>query len=396
MPAPRQLLILGVAAAAVIALFLGVPVLRKAFAPKPPPPAAAPPPGTFIATDQQMATLKFAVVRPMAFQAADHTDGKIAVDDERTTPVFSPYSGRVTRIFAKLGDRVAAGTPLFAVNASEFIQGQSDLANAMAQVRLTQAAEVRQHELYKSNGAALKDWQQSQADLATAQTALTAAANRLKILGQSEAQIAALERRPLDKVMSTDTVVASPIAGVVTQKSIGVGENIGSLAVNGRAPASMTVSDLSTVWLVGNLRAVDAPKARLGQTVQVQVDAFPGRVFTGRVNYISPTVDPVTRRVTVRAEIANTGGELKPEMFASFNLITGAPAEAVGVPADAVVFEGETARVWIVIGRRALGLRTVAVGRTQNGVIEVLSGLTAGDKVVTSGSLFIDRAAQGD
>ncbi len=396
MPRQRQIVIVVVIAAVLLGLFFGVPLLQKALTPKPPPPPAAPPPGTFVATDEQWATLKFATVQSMAFQAADETDGKIAANDEHTTPVFSPYSGRVTRIFVKPGDTVHAGTPLFAVNASEFVQGQADLATAAAQVKLTQAAEERQHELYKANGAAQKDWQQSQADLAAAQVSLAAARNRLRVLGQSDAQIAALENRPLSKGIAPDTVVASPIAGVVIQKTIGVGQNIGSVAVNGSAPAAMTVSNLATVWLVGNLREADAPKARLGQHVQVHVEAFPDQVFSGLVNYVSPTVDPVSRRVTVRAEIANPGGALKPEMFASFSLLTAPDSQAVGVPAEAVLFEGDAARVWVAGAGRTLALREIHAGRTQGGMIEVLSGLTAGERVVTSGSVFIDRAAQGD
>jgi cobalt-zinc-cadmium efflux system membrane fusion protein len=212
----------------------------------------------------------------------------------------------------------------------------------------------------------------------------------------SDAQIEALEARPLAKGMAPDSVVVSPIAGVVTQRSIGPGQNIASISLNGGGAPAMTVSNLSTVWLVGNLREDEAPKARLGQTVQVHVQALPDRVFTGRVSYVAPTVDPVSRRVIVRAEVANPGGILKPEMFASFELLTGADSEAIGVPAEAVVFEGDKARVWVVAGRNLLALKEIQAGRAQDGMIEAVSGLAAGDKVVTSGSLFIDRAAQGD
>jgi cobalt-zinc-cadmium efflux system membrane fusion protein len=100
--------------------------------------------------------------------------------------------------------------------------------------------------------------------------------------------------------------------------------------------------------------------------------------------------------VTVRAEIANPGGALKPEMFASFSLLTAPDSQAVGVPAEAVLFEGDAARVWVAGAGRTLALREIHAGRTQGGMIEVLSGLTAGERVVTSGSVFIDRAAQGD
>jgi cobalt-zinc-cadmium efflux system membrane fusion protein len=291
---------------------------------------------------------------------------------------------------------VAAGAPLFAMDAAEFVQAQSDLVTAAAQVKLTQAAQARQQALFKENGAALKDVQQSESDFATAEIALAAARNRLRVLGKSAGEVAEVERGVADRGMAAETIVKAPIAGVITQKSVGVGQNLASLANNGGGTPAYSISDLSTVWLVGNLREADAPHARVGQAAEVRVDALPGKVFAAKVDYVSPLVDPATRRVTVRAQVANPGGELMPEMFATFDLITGAAASAIGVPEQAVIYEGDAARVWVSRGGRLLELRTVKTGQTVGGMVEVLSGLSAGETVVTSGSLFIDRAAKGD
>ena len=392
----RQIMLLVVAGVVAIAVVLGFPLLKLLLGPKPAPEPAAAPAGSFYATKEQWAGLKFAAAQTMGFTTGAETDGKIAASDERTTQVFSPLSGHVSRILVKLGDHVRRGQPLFAVNASEVAQGQQDLATALAQVKQTKAAEARQQALYKSNGAALKDVQQSETDLATAEAQLASARNRLKILGLGDTQIAHIESQGPTGASGAEAVIVSPIDGVVTQKSIGLGENIGSVSVNGSAPPAMTVSDLSDVWLVGDLREADAPKARRGQKVEVRVEALPGKVFTGTVNFVSPSVDPTSRRVTVRADIANLGGELMPEMFATFDLVTGPDQEAVGVPADAVVFEGETAHVWVAGANRTLALRQIVAGRAQSGMIEAVSGLKPGETVVTSGALFIDRAVQGD
>jgi cobalt-zinc-cadmium efflux system membrane fusion protein len=331
----------------------------------------------------------------MEFLPSDSTEGKIATDDNRTTAVYSPYTGRITRVMAKVGDRVRAGQPLFAIDAAEFVQGQSDLLTAAAQVRQTRAALDRLEILAKENGAALKDVQQAQTDYATAQAALQAARNRLRVLGMSAESVAAAETAATSHGIVADTVVVSPIAGVVTQRSVGVGQNIASLASNGGATPQFTVSDLSQVWLVGNLREADAPAARVGEAVDVRVGALPGKVFRAKVDFVSPTVDPATHRLTVRASMPNPGGELLPEMYATFDLITGASEQAVGVPAEAVLYDGDTARVWVARSGRVLGLRTIRTGRTHEGMVEVLSGLSAGERVVTSGSLFIDRASKG-
>jgi cobalt-zinc-cadmium efflux system membrane fusion protein len=392
----RQLAVVAIAAVLVVGLFFLIPAVGHLLAPKPPPPAAAAPPGTFQATTEEWAALGTATVQTMAFSPVDETDGKIAANDNRTTLVFSPYTGRVTRVIAKVGDRVHAGSPLFAIDASEFVQGQSDLVTAAAQVRLTKAAEARQEALYKDNGTALKDLQQSQADLATAEIGLAAARNRLRVLGRSAAEVSALERGVAEHGMSSETIVAAPIGGVVTQRSVGVGENLASVANNGGSTPAYSISDLSTVWLVGNLREADAPHARLGQAVQVRVNAVPDRVYAAKLNYIASAVDPITRRVTVRAEIPNPGGALLPEMFASFSLVTGAATSAVGVPEQAVVYEADTARVWVAKANHLLELRQIKTGQTTGGMVEALSGLAPGERVVTNGSLFIDRASKGD
>jgi membrane fusion protein, heavy metal efflux system len=395
LPRSRQITIVVIAAGAAAALLFGLPLVAKLFAPPPPPPEAQPAPGTFRPTAQQLATLKMVTVGATGFTPGLVTEGKVATNDDHTTQVFSPYSGRVTRVMAEAGETVRAGQPLFAIQASEFIQAQNDLVAAHAQLKIAEAAEQRQHELYKINGAALKDWLQSQADLVNAQTALGAVRGRLKILGQSDAQVAALEKRGQGAPLTADTVVASPLSGVVLQRLVGPGQNLGSVTNGGSNPA-FQVSDLSSVWLVGQLREVDAPKARVGQSVEVRVQALPGRVFTGKLSYVAPSVDPATRRVTVRATVVNPDRILKPEMFADFTLLTGGASSVVAAPEDAVIYEADTARVWVARPDGLLELRQIKTGMTQNGLVEVVSGLAAGERIVTSGALFIDRAAKND
>jgi cobalt-zinc-cadmium efflux system membrane fusion protein len=394
LPLRTQFGLLGAVALAAILLLFGLPLLAHSFERRPPPPPPVTP-GSFVATEQQWRTLQFAAVGLHDFRSQTETEGRIATNDDRSTQVYSPFSGRITRVLVRAGEAVRAGQPLFAVSASEFVQAQADLATALAQVRLTRANEARQSDLVSANGAAVRDWQQSQADLAAAEANLGAVKNRLRVMGEGEAQIAAVERSGAPPRGVPETIVRSPIAGVVTQRSVGVGQNIGSVTNGGTNPA-FVVSDLATVWLEGDMRAEDAEAARVGQAVEVRTPALPGRVFAATVDFVSPTVDPNTHRVAVRATIANPGGLLRPQTFASFRLFTDGGAKTVGAPEAAVIFEGETARVWVVHGGRALELRQVRAGLTQGGLVQILAGLKPGDRLVTSGSLFIDRAAQGE
>jgi cobalt-zinc-cadmium efflux system membrane fusion protein len=336
------------------------------------------------------------------------TEGSIAIDDDLTTPVFSPYSGRVIKLIAKLGDVVEPGAPLFAIQASEFVQAQNDLITALAnlqtarsQLAQAQTNEKRAHELYLAQGGALKDWQQAQTDLVTAQNtirsdeiALHAVRSRLRILGKNDAEIASLEAQPTQK-LNPEATVQAPIGGTITQRQIGVGQYINSEAGGATNPV-YTISDLSTVYLIANVREADAPLMHVGDPVEVRVLAYPDRVFKAKISWIAASIDPNTRRLSVRADVENPDGALKPGMFASFSIITGSTTTAPAVPQSAIVYEGDATRVWVAGDDGTIAARSIRIGQIANGMVEVLDGLSQGEKVVTSGALFIDRAASGD
>jgi len=154
------------------------------------------------------------------------------------------------------------------------------------------------------------------------------------------------------------------------------------------------IGDLTKVWLVANAREESAPLLHTGDPVQVSVLAFPGRTFSARLTYVAASIDPNTHRLPVRAEVENSNGDLKPEMLASFRIVVGQDAVAPAVPANALVQEGSTAHVWVALpAAKALEIRQVKIGRTRDGMVEVVDGLKAGESVVTSGAVFIDRAA---
>ena len=351
------------------------------------PPAEAPsPPGTFRATAQQLKTLTIESVALHGFVSEELTEGKIAVNGDRATPVFSPYSGRVTRVIAGLGDTVKQGAPLATVDATEFVQAQNDLKSAAAQVKLARINETRKHALYDAKGGSLQDWQQAQADLTAATTALSAVRNRLRILGQSDAQIAGLEAA--GSIDPTATISA-PIAGAVVDRQVGPGQYLQA----GAGTPVFTIADPSSVWLLANVREADSALVHLGQPVEVRVLAYPKRWFKARVTYVAALLDPVTHRLPVRAEIDNRDGALKPEMFANFRILTGDIAQSPAVPEAAVVYEGSAAHVWVVAGDGLLAYRAIRTGRNDAGLVEVLDGLKPGERIVTKGGLFIDQVA---
>jgi cobalt-zinc-cadmium efflux system membrane fusion protein len=388
-PALRRTLLLVVLAVA--ALFAWRAFAQRSQQPPPEAPAK-PAAGIFHPTKEQWAALNVAEVQALSFRSHFSTDGNIAFNEDALTPVFSPYSGRVSRLFAKLGDVVKKGAPLMAVDAAEFVQGQSDVAAAKAGLELARATEKRQHDLFEAGAAALKDWRQAQADLAAAQAAHAAARGRLRILGKTEADIDALEKGAAG---TTEAIVTTPISGTVTQRQVGLGQYISSAATGAAAPL-FTIGDLTTVWLVANVRESDAPALRVGQPVEVTVLAVPGRTFAAKIDLVGAAVDAATHRLPVRAAVQNRDGRLKPLMFASFSVATSEAVQAPAVPQSAIIYEGEKARVFVALDDGSIVVRNVRAGRRQNDMIEIVDGLHAGEKVVTAGTLFVDRAAAGD
>jgi membrane fusion protein, heavy metal efflux system len=364
--------------------------------------------GFFKPTDQQWQGLSITPAQRRAFPNVDETDGSIVSADDATTQVFSPYTGRITKVFVAVGDVVAKGRPLFAIAGSEFAQAQNDLAAAVQtrdaagiQLKATQANRTRLLKLSTLDAVTGKDVEQSAVDLANAQaalrndeTALALVRSRLRVLGESDTTIDDLEKAAPGHILPTDIVVPTPIAGVITQRAAGAGQYVQS-AASGGANALFTIADFSRVFFAAAVRETNVVGVRLGAPVEMTLQAFPRRVFHARVRYIAPSVDPTTHRIVVRSEIGNPDGLLKPGMFGSSRIFTGASATEIAVPEEAVVFEGDDARVWIVGPNKTLALRPIRAGKTLDGMVEVLAGLRSGDRVVTRGSVFIDRAAQG-
>jgi cobalt-zinc-cadmium efflux system membrane fusion protein len=359
-------------------------------------------PSRFKPSEAVWASLSIEQVSERIFRAEHVTEGKISVNEDSSTPIFSPYTGRVTKLLVKPSDVVERGQSLFIIEATDTVQALNDfvaalsaLNTARSKLNLAQIVEKRQNDLYSGKAVPLKDWQQAQADLTaaqndvrTAETAVEAAHNRLRILGRSEEQITTFQRT---RQISADTPIYSPIGGTVVQRKIGPGQFISS----GASDPVFVIGDLSTVWLTAFVRESEAADIKLGQEINFAVLALPGRSFKTNIDYVSAAIDPSTRRLLVRATIDNKEGLFKPEMFANVTIFAGADHTSVGVPKQALIYEGERVRLWVAHDDRSLELREIRTGLTNGDLVEVRTNLKAGEKVVTRGSLFIDRAASG-
>jgi cobalt-zinc-cadmium efflux system membrane fusion protein len=353
-------------------------------------------------TPAEWASLTIQPVTERAFRAEHVTEAKIAVDEDRSTPVFSPYAGRVTKLLARPGDSVTQGQPLFVIEAADTVQAQNDfvaatggLNKAKSALDLAQLQDRRAKDLFEGRAVPLKDYQQTQAtliqaqnDLRSAQTALEAARNKLRILGLTEETIAAFQEKGR---INPETTILAPIAGTVVQRKIGPGQYVNA----GASDPVFVIGDLSTVWLTAFVRETEASAVAVGQEMTFNLLALPGRTLTARINYVATAIDPATRRLMVRATVDNADGQLKPEMFATVTIYAPGDQPSVGVPKQALIYEGGVVRVWVAHEDKTIELRQIMTGLTNGDLVEVRGNLKPGEQIVTKGSLFIDRAASG-
>src|SRR6202042_519512 len=329
-------------------------------------------------TPAEWASLTIEPVTEQVFRAETVTEGKIAVDEDRSTPVFSPYVGRVTKLLVRPGDSVTQGQPLFVIEAADTVQAQNDFITAMtglnkaqSAVDLAQLQDKRAKDLFEGKAVPLKDYQQTQAtliqaqnDLRSSQTALEAVRNRLRILGLTDEAISAFQDKGR---INPDTTIFSPIAGTVVQRKIGPGQYVNA----GASDPVFVIGDLSTVWLTAFVRETDAARVSVGQEIAFNVLALPGRPLKARIDYVSAAIDPATRRLLVRATVDNKDGLLKPEMFANVTIYSGGDHPAVGVPKRALIYEGDQVRVWVAHDDKSIELRQIKTGLTNGDLVEV-------------------------
>jgi len=356
---------------------------------------------------KQWASLAIGPVVQEVFRAEYLTEGKIVIDEDRATLVYSPYAGRVVKLWAMPGAVVVAGQALFAVESPDMVQAQNDFITAVAglnkaksALELAKIVEEQDKTLYATKAGPLRDLQQAQAatlaaqnDLRSAQISLEAVRNRLRILGKTDEEITKFSETG---VINPQSTIYSPIAGTVVQRKVGPGQYINTTSNSAAAnDATFVIGDLSAVWLVAYVRESESQKVRVGQAMRFTVLAYPTRVFTANIAYVATSLDSGTRRLLVRATINNAESLFRPEMFASVIITTGEGDRSPAVPRDAIIYDGNITRVWIARDDHGLEPREIKIGLSNEKTVQVLDGLSVGEKIVTKGSLFVDRGAAG-
>jgi len=298
--------------------------------------------------------------------------GRITFDEDRTQRVATPIDGRATAILVKLGDRVKPGQSLIELSSPQVGQLQADAQKTQQDLMVAQKTVDRVHKLKVDGAVSEKEVGQAEADLQKAKSDV----------GRANAQLRSIGISASDPAVAV--AIRAQVAGTVVERNVLVGQEV-------RADATtplMTVTNLETVWVNADVYEQDLGLITSGAVVNVKVPAYPGDTFAGTVAHLGDVVDPTSRTVKLRCVLPNPDGKLKPEMFAKISLADAQGKQVLVIPARAVLNEAGKFRVIVVDGNtfRPVG---VDVGPEVDGRVRVLSGLKAGDKVVTDGALFL-------
>ncbi|HUJ26352.1 MAG TPA: efflux RND transporter periplasmic adaptor subunit [Myxococcales bacterium] len=309
---------------------------------------------------QQLIGLRTAPVTTGPISGDWRTVGKVAVDETRVRKVNVKTDGFVEKLFVDFtGKAVRKGDPLFALYSPDLLVAQQDYLLAL------------QTQKQLGPGRAGDDL-------------LAAARRRLELWDVPRDELAHLDHggEPL-----RDLTLVSPIAGVVTAKTVVQGARLAA----GDTPFEIT--DLSQVWVLADAHEMDLPRVRIGTPATLTLDAVPDKVFKGRVTFIEPVIDAATRTAKVRLVFPNPRGELRPEMFGDITFHT-RPHDGLRVPADSIIDSGDRKVVFVSLGGGRFEPREIKAGDTSGDVVEVLSGVKAGEQVIVRAAFLVDSESR--
>jgi membrane fusion protein, copper/silver efflux system len=293
--------------------------------------------------------------------------GTVVYDETRLHTITPKFGGFVEELFVDFtGQEVRRGEPLLEIYAPELVAAQEELLGAL-----------RMQEQLRASAAP--------AVVERAGGLVDAARRRLLLWDVSEEQVREIERT--GTVRRTLTM-HSPFSGFVTEKMVQAGQSVGA------GMPLYRLADLSSVWVEADVYEQDLRFVSEGQTVEVELPAYPGVPVEGRVSYIHPDVRPATRTLRVRVTLANPGGRIKPGMYATVSIDAPVAERALVVPRDAVMYSGTHAMVFVEEGPGLYRVREVTAGTESGGRTQILSGLIAGERVVSRANFLLDSESR--
>lgn len=307
--------------------------------------------------------------------------GRIDTNERLLTRIGAAVTGRVTEVLVEVGDSVRSGQTLARIASPELTTAQLAYLRAKSNADLAERAVERARQLIAADVIGTAELQRRESELAIARAETRASADQLRLMGIAPEGITRL--RDQGNLTPVANVTAT-LSGVVIERKVAQGQ------VEQPGDQLFTVADLSSVWVHGALPEQAAQSVQIGQKIDVQVPALGNRHLTGKVIFISDTISPETRTVTVRTQVDNPRRELKPQMLATMR-VTGQSQSQLVLPAGAVVREGDRDHVFVQTAPLQFRLTPVELGPASEGLRPVTRGLAAGTPVVVSGAFHLNN-----
>jgi cobalt-zinc-cadmium efflux system membrane fusion protein len=303
--------------------------------------------------------------------------GKVQFNEDQMARILAPVSGQVQQLRVKVGDPVHKGDILFVIHSREVAAALDEYFDSRKDLDLAEKTYTMNRDLFAHQAASRIALQQAESELAKAKARVTRTVESLRALGVDIG-----DKEPAEGI-SAHVAVRTPISGTVLERAVTEGQ-----FVQPDNNALLTISDLSTVWVLADIFERDLHLVTVGQKAELTTSAYPEQRFVAHVARVSDVVDPATRTVKVRFLAANPDGHLKPEMFASVALFLNESAPALTIPPAAVFTEGGRSFVYVRLGEREFARRPLEV-EPDAGSLKVISGLQAGEQVVSDGALLV-------
>jgi len=325
---------------------------------------------------EKLSSIKVGAIAVRELPRSLSVAGKVQFDEDRVARILAPVPGQVVAIHVKVGDVVRNGQAICAISSREAAAAIAEHAESHKDLDLARKTLAMTQDLFEHQAASRIALQQTENDYAKASSRVSRSDQELRVLGLADEEAIASFNGRLP--------VVAPIAGVVIERHVNDGQ-----FVQADTTPMITIADLTTVWVLGDIFERDLRFVSIGAAATIAAAAYPDERFTGRVDYVSATIDPATRTAKVRVSMPNPGVRLKPEMFASVTLRLADVESVLTVPSRAVFVEDGRTFVYAAVGADRFVRRAVDVGANEGSECRIVGGLSAGDRVVVDGALLL-------
>lgn len=324
---------------------------------------------------------QFALATATAYNAAPELNvtGTVNPDVSRNVPVISLASGRVIEVLAKLGDTVTKGQLLMRVQSADISGAFSDYRQAVADEVLARAQLARAKTLLDVGAIAQKDYEVAVDAEEKAKVTVETTEEHLRVLGADKDHPSAI----ID--------VTAPVSGVITDQQVTTAAGTQGLG----GPNPFTISDLTHIWVICDVYENDLKNVKMGEFADVRLNAYPDRVFPGRVSNIGPILDPTIRTAKVRLQLENPDGIMRVGMFVTATFKSGTKEKHAAVPSTAILHLHDRDWVYTPAGGNVFRRLEVTGGKMlADNMQEVISGIGPGNQVVRNALILQNTAEQ--